>query len=90
MLTVKFVYDNEHDFAKFCAADLNGVFVEIYDEGSYKEKKQAYKLKSSCGARKTPFAAVFDRDELIKAFYTEADSNIIKSLTEYLHDSKRN
>ena len=24
MLTVKFVYDNEHDFAKFCAADLNG------------------------------------------------------------------
>ena len=62
MLTVKFVYDNEHDFAKFCAADLNGVFVEIYDEGSYKEKKQAYKLKSSCGARKTPFAAASLRD----------------------------
>lgn len=40
MLTVKFVYDNEHDFAKFCAADLNGVFVEIYDEGSYKEKSK--------------------------------------------------
>lgn len=67
MLTVKFVYDNEHDFAKFCEADLNGVFVEIYDEGSYKEKsKLMRKLKSSCGANS--FAAVFDGDELVKAF----------------------
>jgi hypothetical protein len=90
MLTVKFVFSDLLDLQRFIDADLDGVFVETYDEGSYKEKKLAYKLKSSCGARKTPFAAVFDGDELIKAFYTEVDSNIIKSLIEYLHDSKHN
>lgn len=88
MLTVKFVFSDLSDLRRFTDADLNGVFVETYDEGSYKEKKLAYKLKASCGARKTPFAAVFDGDELIKAFYTEADPNIIKSLIEYFHDSK--
>lgn len=90
MLTVKFVYDNEHDFVKFYSADLNGAFVETFDESHYKEKKQAYKLKSACGARMTPFAAVYEGDELIKAFYTEADPNIIKSLINYLHNENIN
>lgn len=90
MVTVKFVYDNLADKNKILNADLSNVFLELIDEGSFKEKKIAFKLKASCGARLTPFIAVYEKDELIKAFYTEADDNIIKSLIAYLHERTSN
>lgn len=90
MITVKFVYNNPSDKDRVLDANLQGIFLELYDEGSYKEKKQAYKLKASCGARMTPFVAVYEGDELIKAFYTEADDDVLKSLIKYLNESTSN
>lgn len=90
MVTVKFVYSNFADLEKLIDADLSEVFLEMYDEGSYKEKKLAYKIKAACGARLTPFIAVYDGDELIKAFYSEADEDVVKSLTNYLNASTSN
>lgn len=90
MITVKFVYNNPSDKDRVLDANLQDIFLELYDEGSYKEKKQAYKLKASCGARMTPFVAVYEGDELIKAFYTEADDDVLKSLIKYLNESTSN
>ncbi len=61
-------------------------FIHFIDEGSLKGKKEAFKLKGAWGARLTPFAAVFDKEEIIKAFYTEADSDVIGTLINYLKE----
>lgn len=90
MVTVKFVYNNPSDKDRILDANLRNIFLELFDEGSYKEKKQAYKLKASCGAKMTPFVAVYDGDELVKAFYTEADDDVLKSLINYLNESTSN
>lgn len=90
MVTVKFVYSNPSDADRILDANLSGIFLELFDEGSYKEKKQAYKLKASCGARMTPFVAVYEGDELIKAFYSEADKDVLNSLINYLNEGTSN
>lgn len=90
MVIVKFIYSNLSDLDKLYNVSLPGAFLETYDEQDYKAKKMAYKIKASCGARLTPFAAVYEGDELIKAFYTEADKDIITSLTNYLNASTSN
>ena len=61
-------------------------FLHFIDEGSLKGKKEAFKLKGTWGARKTPFVAVFSNGNIIKAFYSEADDDVIKSLFIYLND----
>ena len=77
MVTVKFVYSNPSDSKRILDANLSGIFLELFDEGSYKEKKQAYKIKASC-------------DELIKAFYSEADKDVLNSLINYLNEGTSN
>lgn len=69
--------------------DENGHFPTIeviaYNEDHYKEKKDAYMLKASCGARLTPFCAIYDDDKnLIKAFYSEVGECTINNIIEYL------
>lgn len=90
MVTVKFVYSNPSDSKRILDANLSGIFLELFDEGSYKEKKQAYKIKASCRARMTPFVAVYEGDELIKAFYSEADKDVLNSLINYLNEGTSN
>lgn len=90
MITIKYVYSDITDAEKIINSKLENIFLELIDEGSYKQKKIALKLKSSCGARLTPFVAVYDKDILIKAFYSEADDDIINSLIKYLHEYKSN
>lgn len=86
MIDVKFVYSNPTDAIDFITADYKGdFFIETIDEGSRKEKKKAYALKSEWGAKETPFAVVMDGDKVIKAFYSEA-GNVIEDLTKYLND----
>lgn len=56
----------------------------IINEGNYKEKKDAYKIKGRFAARKTPFIGIIDDDNtLIKGFYSEASSNVFKDFLEY-------
>ena len=94
MVTVKFVYSNPSDADRILDANLSGIFLEMFQTNlrleSYKEKKQAYKLKASCGARMTPFVAVYEGDELIKAFYSEADKDVLNSLINYLNEGTSN
>lgn len=61
-------------------------FIHFIDEGTLKGKKEAFKLKGAWGARMTPFAAIFEGEKIIKAFYSEADEDVIKSLIDYLNE----
>lgn len=61
-------------------------FIHFIDEGTLKGKKEAFKLKGAWGARMTPFVAVFKGEEIVKAFYSEADNDVIKSLIDYLNE----
>lgn len=61
-------------------------FIHFIDEGTLEGKKKAFKLKGAWGARMTPFVAVFKGEEIIKAFYSEADNDVIKSLIDYLNE----
>ena len=56
----------------------------IINEGNYKEKKEAYKIKGRFAARKTPFIGIINDDNiLIKGFYSEASDNVFKDFLEY-------
>ena len=59
-------------------------FIHFIDEGTLKGKKEAF--KGAWGAKMTPFAAIFEGEKIIKAFYSEADDDIIKSLIGYLNE----
>ena len=66
MVTVKFVYSNPSDSERILDANLSGIFLELFDEGSY------------------------EGDELIKAFYSEADKDVLNSLINYLNEGTSN
>lgn len=61
-------------------------FFHFIDDRTHKGKKDSWKIKGGFGAKLTPFAVVYNRDKPLKAFYSEADSDIIKSLIEYLNE----
>ena len=66
-------------------------FFKFIDEGSLKGKKEAFKLKGAWGARMTPFVAIFEGEEIVKAFYSEADKDVIGTLINYLkHENTNN
>lgn len=67
-----------------------GLYFHFYDELTKTGKKDAYKLKSEWGARKSPFALVCDKDNPIKAFYSEADNDIINSLINFINENSSN
>lgn len=67
-----------------------GLYFHFYDELTKTGKKDAYKLKSEWGAKKSPFALVCDKDTPIKAFYAESDNNVINSLINYINESSSN
>ena len=56
-----------------------------YNESYYKDKNKAYKLKNEWSAKKIPFVAIYEKDKMIKGFYSEADSDVIDSLIKYLN-----
>lgn len=84
-MVIKFVYsdpiDKDRMIKKVFSKDF---YLETYDEGSFKEKKLAYKVKGACAAKLTPFIAVYKDEELIKAFYSETGEDVIESLDKWL------
>lgn len=65
--------------------DYPKVGIESYDEEHHREKKDAYMLKASCGARLLPFCAVYDDDKnLVKAFYSEVGECTSKNILDYV------
>lgn len=87
MIDVFIVYNDPSVEKRVKEANIkSSPFIHFIDEGTLKGKKEAFKLKRAWGARMTPFAAVFEGEEIIKAFYSEADNDIIKSLIDYLNE----
>ncbi|MGM9530871.1 hypothetical protein [Intestinibacter sp.] len=61
-----------------------------YDEDYYKEKKDSFKLKGSCGARLTPFCAIYDDTKnLIKAFYSETGECTFNNIKDFIDESRK-
>lgn len=56
------------------------------DESVKKNKKEIYTFKNHWGARALPFVLCMDKDKPVKAFYSEADPDVIKSLINYLNN----
>lgn len=84
-MDVYLVYNEDSQLETVKNAELRSdLFFHFIDERTRKGLKEAWKVKSSLSARLSPFAVIYENDKPIKAFYTEADDNIIKSLIEYL------
>lgn len=64
--------------------DFPDIAVESFNEDNYKDKKKAIANKVLCGARLTPFVAVYNDDkELIKAFYSEVGECTVDNIKKY-------
>lgn len=61
-------------------------YFHFIDDRTKKGNKDAWTLKNAWSAKKSPFAICMDGNKPIKAFYTEADNDIIKSLINYLNE----
>lgn len=84
-MDVYLVYNDDSQLEAIKNAELKpNLFFHFIDERTRKGLKEAWKVKSALAARLSPFAAIYENDKPIKAFYTEADDNIINSLIEYL------
>lgn len=94
MITVKYVYkQGEGDgiisslsnYLKLKSEeeDFDYEFL-TFDEEHYKEKKEAFKIKGSLGARLTPFCAIYKNKEIMKAFYSEAGDCNLARIVGYL------
>lgn len=51
-----------------------------------KNKKDVWHIKNIFASKLSPFVGVFDKDTPIKAFYSEADNDVIGSLIKYLNE----
>lgn len=90
MLTLKIAFDegSQNFFDKVYEMLEYAVHFDVYKEDDFRFKKKAYKLKSSCGAKALPFAALYDDKTLVKAFYSEVGEctleNVVAKVLEYL------
>lgn len=64
-------------------------FFHFIDDRSYDGRKQAFKLKGSYGAKQTPFAVCMDKEKPVKAFYSESEKDVVKSLIKYLNEENK-
>lgn len=63
-------------------------FFHFIDDRTLKGRKDAYKLKNTWGAKLTPFALCTIGENIIKAFYSESEKDVIKSLIDYLNGTE--
>ena len=86
MIDVYIVHNDPKIKDRIMHAEINSdAFYHFIDEGILKDKNKAYKLKNEWSAKKTPFVAIYEKDKMIKGFYSEADSDVIDSLIKYLN-----
>ena len=91
-MILKVVYDNNSqtlvDKLKSVLLNYPLIKMESYNEGLFKERKKAFKIKRGFSARHTPFAVLINNDsEPVVAFYSEANTctidEILKTLNNY-------
>lgn len=85
---VYIVYDNDEQIKKIGGTYTLKVspFFHFIDYRTAQGRKDSFRLKSHWAARENPFVLCMEGDNPIKAFYSESDSNVIKSLIEYLNE----
>lgn len=64
----------------------DGICVSLYDENTRTGKKNAWALKNEWGARETPFVLVTVDGKPNKAFYSEAEKDVILTTLKYVKD----
>lgn len=84
---VYIVYNDDKHIEQIGDADLKvSPFFRFIDDRTPQGRKDSYKLKGSWGARLTPFVLCMNGEQAVKAFYSEADNDVIKSLINYLNE----
>lgn len=86
MINIYVTYSDTNDLVKINNLS-NTISVTSFNSLSKTDKKKSYTLKSHWAARLDPFAIVYEDDKPIKAFYSEADENVIDTLIAYLKNN---
>jgi len=84
---VYLVYNDDNHIKKIGETLKASPFFHFIDDRTRTGRKESFKLKGSYGARITPFAVCTEGDKPIKAFYSEAEQDVINSLINYLNDN---
>lgn len=83
---VYLVYSDLNDRKKFEEAEItSSPFIHYIDIESKEGKSKGYKLKSEFGARLNPFAAVYNGESPLKAYYTEDGNSVLVDLIKDLN-----
>lgn len=82
---VYLVYNNDQVLKKLGDTLKVSPFFHFIDDRTHKGKKESWKVKGGFGAKLTPFAVVYDKDEPIRAFYSETGEDIVELLIKYLN-----
>lgn len=61
-------------------------FFTFLDERSRKSRKEAFAIKNHWAAFATPFILCKNGETAVKAFYSEADNDVVGSLIKYLNE----
>ena len=86
-MDIYLVYNDDKDLNKIGDASIKvSPFFHFIDDRTRKGKTEAFKLKSHWAAKLTPFAIIMEGDKAVKAFYSEADNDVIYSLIKYLEE----
>lgn len=88
MITDVYIVYNDDKQREMIEGDTFKVspFFHFIDSRTRNGRKESFKLKGSWSARLDPFAICYEGDKAIKAFYSEADPNVIVSLINYLNE----
>lgn len=91
-MTVKVVYNEnclpfKNKLVSRIWSEQPRIVVETYDEKHFRDTKKAIMIKASCGAKITPFVAIYDDNkELVKAFYSEVGECDADTVMTYLNE----
>ena len=88
--SIKVAYDDSsetffHDLKELIKTTYALIEITGFHENMLKERKKAFKLKGGFSARKNPFVAFFDLDNVpVKAVYSEANECTIDNIKKVL------
>ena len=87
MIDVYIVHNDDNIKKKIGDSNIKeSPFFHFIDDRTRKGKTEAFKLKSHWAAKLTPFVIIMEGDKAVKAFYSEADNDVISSLIKYLEE----
>lgn len=87
---IKFVYTDKQDLERLCELVINKDYeVFAYNENVAKDKRSAYRIKNTYGARMTPFLVLESDEKKPRVFFTEGNGEVLRNFENYLHGYKK-